>query len=488
MRGFVLVAGVALAVVCRVLPAAGIDIDEANSRFWQFDGERLVLIGGSVDDNLFQIDDLEAHLDELAAVGGNYVRNTMSSRDRDNLWPFKQGFARDGRAITALSRTAKFRDRLAAWSDNRNAVYPKYDLEQFNDEYWRRFEALLRLARERDIVVQVEIWDRFDYARDPWLRNPFNPDNNVNYTENLSGMLAAYPEHPGKNRNAFFRSVPSLLHNGLLLAYQNALLDKLLSISLRYDNVLYTISNETNGDEPWSTYWAWYIRSKADAVGKKVFITEMWNPHDLDDPMHARTFDHPERYDFVEVSQNNHQVGQAHWDNLVRVRQRLADVPRPMNNVKVYGADGGRFESTNEAIDRFWRSLLGGSATVRFHRPEQNFGLGLGDEAKRQLLSANALLEALDLTALAPQSDVLRQREDNEAYLTAAIDRQYVVYFPNGGDVVLPVNQPGKFALRWLRVDATEWRDAASDASATELKLETPSSDERWIAVLTRPD
>ena len=39
-----------------------------------------VWLGGSVEDNLFQIPDLEAHLDELRAAGANVIRNTMSDR------------------------------------------------------------------------------------------------------------------------------------------------------------------------------------------------------------------------------------------------------------------------------------------------------------------------------------------------------------------------------------------------------------------------
>lgn len=50
----------------------------ANSRYWQYQGKPVLLLGGTKDDNLFQIPDLEAHLDLLASVGGNCIRNTMS--------------------------------------------------------------------------------------------------------------------------------------------------------------------------------------------------------------------------------------------------------------------------------------------------------------------------------------------------------------------------------------------------------------------------
>ena len=42
----------------------------------------------------------------------------------------------------------------------------KYDMNGWNTEYWGRFKKLLNAADERDIIVQIEVWDRFDFSRD----------------------------------------------------------------------------------------------------------------------------------------------------------------------------------------------------------------------------------------------------------------------------------------------------------------------------------
>ncbi|MCK4293614.1 MAG: carbon-nitrogen hydrolase family protein [Planctomycetes bacterium] len=42
-----------------------------NPYYWQYKGEPVLLLGGSKDDNLFQIPDLKGHLDLLASVGGS---------------------------------------------------------------------------------------------------------------------------------------------------------------------------------------------------------------------------------------------------------------------------------------------------------------------------------------------------------------------------------------------------------------------------------
>ena len=56
-----------------------------NPWYWQYGGRPVLLLGGLNQDNPFnhpELDgDLEKSLDRLAAAGGNYIRNTMSSRD-----------------------------------------------------------------------------------------------------------------------------------------------------------------------------------------------------------------------------------------------------------------------------------------------------------------------------------------------------------------------------------------------------------------------
>jgi hypothetical protein len=79
--------GVVSAIACTICPAVPpaedanrIQPRSQNQRYWQYKGQPLLLLGGSKDDNLFQIPDLKEHLDEIQKAGGNYIRNTMSDR------------------------------------------------------------------------------------------------------------------------------------------------------------------------------------------------------------------------------------------------------------------------------------------------------------------------------------------------------------------------------------------------------------------------
>ncbi|MCH5374413.1 MAG: hypothetical protein JJ992_10570, partial [Planctomycetes bacterium] len=417
----------------------------------------ILLLGGSKDDSLFQIPDLKEHLDEMARVGANYIRNTMSDR-RDKgfeLYPFRR--RDDGR----------------------------YDLEQWNDEYWQRFENMLRWTADRKIIVQIEVWDRFDLSRDNWEPHPYNPKNNVNYTYDESGFEQHYPDHPGRNRQPFFFTTPGQRNNTVVLPYQQRFVDKMLSYSLPFDHVLYCMDNETSGEEAWGAYWADYIHRRAGEAGKRVCVTEMWDAWDLKSEEHRRTLDHPERYDFADVSQNNQKKGQEHWDNFQWVRKHIAAKPRPLNTVKTYGADGGRFGDNRDGLERWWRHVIGGAASARFHRPDS--GLGLSAPATASIRAARKLESLIKMWDVEPANDLLTERTENEAYLAARPGFAYALYFTDGGSVGLDLRQvEGPFDVHWIDVATGGWADRDSIKSGDIVTITAPGNG-HWVAAIVRP-
>jgi hypothetical protein len=452
-----------LTLLIGTIPAAaqgnasqGIRPWQENPWYWEYRGQPILLLGGSKDDNLFQIPDLREHLDEMVTVGANYIRNTMSDR-RDKgfeVYPFKQ--LPDG----------------------------KYDLRQWNDEYWQRFENMLRWTHERQIFVQIEVWDRFDYSRDHWEPHPYNPKNNINYTYEESGFEPHYPDHPGRNKQPFFFTTPEQRNNRVVYPYQQAFVEKMLSYTLQYDHVLYCMDNETSGDPAWSTHWANFIKEKAAQAGRRVYVTEMWDAWDLKAPQHRNTFDHPELYDFIDVSQNNHNRGQLHWDNFLWVREYIRKIPRPINTVKTYGADTGRFGSTRDGIERWWRHLVAGAAAVRFHRPDS--GIGLSQEAKASIRAARLVESVIKFWDVEPNLALLSDREENAAYLAAKDGQAYILYFPDGGEVRLDLRQhAGRFQLRWVSIEKGEWGPQTTISGGDWVRIEPPGRG-HWAAVIRR--
>ena len=436
-----------------------------DRRYWQYKGEPVLLLGGSDTVNPFNRPNalppsgLESHLDLLVSVGGNYIRNTMATYSDGELWPY-----------------------------HRDAETGRYDLDRFNDQYWQRFDDFLRMTRDRDIIVQIEVFDRFDYARGSWDANPFNPKNNTNYTAETSGLPEAISSHPGQRENPFFRSLPELEDNPSLLARQEGLVEKMLSISLGYGNVLYCISNETNDSEEWSRHWAKFIRAKAAEAGVGVEVTEMWDAWNLNSPMHRRTFDHPDLYSYVDISQNNHQVGQTHWDNMQAARKLVAKPPRPMNNVKIYGGErhGG---SVVEATRKLWQNVLGGCASARFHRPGPRpglYGVGLCELAQTHLRSVRLFTAEFDVFRATPDVDgrLLLDRQTNEAYLSYIPGEQYAVYFVDGGTVRLDLRDAqGEFTLKWLDISNSRWTTQKPLQGGRPAFLAAPRQGQ-WVAIV----
>ena len=396
-----------------------------------------MLLGGSDDDNLFQWPEerLIPQLDRILAAGGNVVRNTMSDRKDGGfeVYPFRQ--LENG----------------------------KYDLGQWNPIYWKRFERLLKETAKRGIIVQIEVWDRFDYtdnrANDPrrWEDHPYSPANNINYTFEETGFERRYPEHPGANKQLFFFTTPKQRNVEVVLKYQERFVHKMLDHSLKYDHVLYCMDNETKAEPEWGEHWARLIRVRAKSEGKTVMLTEMWDDWDLTAERHRQTFDKPELYGFVDVSQNNHNNGDEHWDNFLHVRDYLAKAPRPMNTTKTYGADGNKFKHTDQdAIERFWRHLLAGGASVRFHRPDS--GLGINDKAFACIRAARLLEERFRFWDLELIDGLLESRDENEAYLASTSERDgYAIYFPandQGASVDLNLGSRSGWTVEWIDIDS----------------------------------
>ncbi len=405
-----------------------------NPRYWQYKGEPVLLVGASATDHIFLLDDLEAHLDEIQAVGVNYVRNTMSQREGQDLKPHK--LLPDG----------------------------KFDLDQWNDEYWRRFQDMLEWTAEREIIVQIEVWDRFDFTDasewNIWQKSPWRPAKNVNYTTEESGLDDRYPDHPGDDKQPFFHTIPGMPRYeaklDLIRRHQEAFVANMLSYSLDHGHVLYCMDNETSTPAAWGQHWIQFIKARATERGVTVCTTDMFaDAFDADEAVHTPIiFNDPEHYMFVDVSQVNSQIyDDTHWERLQSLLQLVNAHPRPTNHVKIYHGGFSTWGSgaPEDGIERFWRDIIGGSAAVRFHRPSSGSGLTVTTEGS--LKAARILDGLIRLWDTTPHMELLSDRESNEAYLTANPGDAYALYFTHGGSVGLDLTDaPGTFDITWVSV------------------------------------
>jgi hypothetical protein len=435
-----------------------------NPWYWEYQGEPILLRGATDDDNLFQWtgQELTDHLDLLASVGGNYVRNTMSDRETGNAYAFTE--IEDG----------------------------VYDLDQWNDEYWDRLEFFLEETMKRGLIVQLTLWDQFDlHSEHPWLSN-----TNIDADPSSEGAQTANEEDVFHefSRTDFYRSVED--EHESFLHYQQKYIDRLLSYTLSYGHVLYNINNESSEGEIWENYWAQYINQAGQEAGRDVYVTSMqFDP--TNSVRHVMTY--PDIYGFFEISQNNQDSrgarGHGHWENIMYWRMKIAshaDGPKPMNNEKVYGGGDGvnnySAGTESEAINRFWRNIFAGTAASRFHRPTdrdntanpRTWGSGLNERVQTNLKAMDMLLEELDIFSASPHNDLLIHAvaatpASMEAYALANIGKQYAVYFPQGRFMVNldPWVYADRVEVRWLDIDQLSW----SEPEIVEVQWEGSRSD-----------
>ena len=404
---------------------------DKNPSYWQYKGRPVLLLGGSKTDHIFLADELKEHLDEIAEVGANYVRCTMSQREGLDLKPHRR--REDG----------------------------KFDLNQWNDDYWKRFANCLKWCQEREIIIQIEVWDRFDFSTIHWETSPWNPGNNVNYSYEETGFAPEYPKHSSQDRQPFFHSIKGMPRYDKKLdpirAFQEAFVAKMLSYSLDYGNVLYCMDNETSTPARWGQYWIEFIQAKAAEKGVTVCTTDMF-----DDAFEAEKAKHTpiifsdaEHYMFADISQvNSRNYDQAHWESLQwLIGQVNKTHPRPSNHTKIYGSGYKSFGTggPEDGVERFWRNILGGSASSRFHRPDS--GNGLNDFAQGSIKAARILESLIKFWDITPQMGLLSDREPNEAYLAAKPGQSYALYFTDGGSVGLDLSDAkGPFEMTWISV------------------------------------
>jgi len=427
-----------------------------NPFYWEYDGKPVLLLGGSDEDNLFNNPKLMMNnLDALKRCGGNYIRCTLSCRDEGDVWPFEK-------------------------------VGGKYDLSRFNPEFWNRLKRCCEECLKRDIILQIEFWATFDFYRDLWVRNPWNPANNSNYTTENTRLKKVWNHHPAARYQPFFDSPPKRNNDRVLLRFQEAFVRKVLDVTLPYPNVLYCLDNETATPPQWAWYWGDFIQREAKKRKVKIELTEMWDNWDITTRHHRYTHEHPEFFSFTDVSQNNWQTGQTHYDRLIQFRRNLLKQKagaRPMNNVKVYSRQGGgRPNSVPVTLDRWWQNIFAGCASTRFHRPTG--GIGLNEITQEHIRAARKLTSSFNVFRSEPRPDLLSEREKNEAYCLAVGGKTYALYFPKGGEIVLNLEKKRRVTVRWFDVNAGRFLDNPQESNGPRVRIKTPNTKQTWLAIV----
>ena len=208
-------------VACSHPSSQPIALHPENPHYFLWRGQPTILItSGEHYGALLNLDfDYTRYFDTLAADGLNLTR-TFSGTYREVPGSFK---------ITDNTLAPKPGRYLCPWARSDEPGYfdggNKYDLTQWDPEYFRRVRDLMRRAREKGIVVEMNLFCP-NYSREIWRASPMNMVNNVNGVGDCS------------RREAYS------LDQKDLLDVQLAFTRKIVSELRDFDNLYYEVMNE----------------------------------------------------------------------------------------------------------------------------------------------------------------------------------------------------------------------------------------------------
>jgi hypothetical protein len=119
---------------------------------------------------------------------------------------------------------------------------------------------------------------------------------------------------------------------------------------------------------------------------------------------------------------------------------------------------------------------------VRFHRPTA--GLGFSDEVVASLQAGRKLVALIKPWNVEPASDLLGDREPNEAYLAAAPGEAYALYFTDAGSVTVALTDD-TYEVHWFSVADGSTGSVMPIDDARPATIKTPGGG-GWSAAIVR--
>lgn len=114
----------------------------------------------------------------------------------------------------------------------------KYDLNQFNADYFNELKTATQAFRESGLFVHLQLWQAVAWKKQ-WNRNYYNPKNNVNPEISLNAGPAEF----------------STLKNPALLEHQKEYVRNILDATAHLGNVYYDVMNEIGNGTKANVDW-----------------------------------------------------------------------------------------------------------------------------------------------------------------------------------------------------------------------------------------
>ena len=112
----------------------------------------------------------------------------------------------------------------------------------------------------------------------------------------------------------------------------------------------------------------------------------------------------------------------------------------------------------------------------------------MNDIAKACIKAGRKVEKEVRFWQVRPRMNLLKDRQQDEAYLAAAPGREYILYFTDGGSVKLDLTRhKGEFALRWMNIKTGDWAGKTRITGGKEVTIAAPGKG-GWAATIIKQD
>ncbi len=371
---------------------------------------------------------------------------------------------------------------IAPWARSETPGYQgggnKFDLGQWNPEFFTRFHDFLAGAAKRGIVVEITLFSS-QYDERQWDVSAFNPANNVNGTDAIDWKKL------------------ETLDNGNVLGFQERYTRKLVREANAFDNVIFEIQNEPWSDRP----------ALADVVNPYVAPPardRYPNSVDLADGLSIAWQTRVAEWISSEEQTlpNKHLIAQNYCNFRFPVRKLIPGVSvvnfhyaYPDAVLLNYGLgkalsydETGFLGRDDDAYRRqAWNFMLSGGST--FDNLDYSFspghedgtdaepnGPGGGSAALRgQLRVLSEFLRAFTLVDLHPDTHAVKHAGGAYARVLSKPGSEYAMYFDGNGpiDVTLEL-PPGEYSGAWVNTKTGSEQPEHFRHAGADRALRTP--------------
>ena len=331
---------------------------------------------------------------------------------------------------------------------------PKFDLREFNPEYFQRLRTRTEAARDHNIYAAIMLFEGWGLQRleKGWVNHPFHPDNNIN---GIDGDL---------NGDGYGLEVHTLADTAITLIQTNYV-RKVIETVNDLDNVLYEISNENH---PPSTRWQYYMID---------FIHEYEK---------GQPYQHPVGMTFQFKGGSNKTLFESPADWISpNAEGGYRDNPPEADGRKVIITDTDHLWGIGGNQQWVWKSFLRGMNPIFMDPYDTRVLKGSYDPEwvepiRKSMGYTLAYAQRMNLIKMTPENELA-----SSGYCLAEKGKEYLVYLPEGDEVTLNLTDASRnLKVEWFNPNTGETMEQGKIMGGQVPVMRSPFGDDDAVLYL----